>query len=71
MINRSCTKSLSLDEKIRKTFKRRYTVERTNKAETQPKEQSEKAESYWENLLNEIQLKGPKRQRDNNNKEDF
>ena len=36
-------------------------VERTNKAEIRPKEQSEKAESFRENLWNEIQLKGPYR----------
>ena len=35
-----------------------YTVERTNKAETRPEEQSEKVESYRENLWNKIQLKG-------------
>ena len=35
-------------------------VERTNKAEIRPEEQSEKAElSCRENLWNEIQLKGP------------
>ena len=38
----------------------------TNKAELRPKEQSEeaeKAESCWVNLWNEIQLKGPSRQK--------
>ena len=40
-------------------FKRRYIVERTNKAEVRPEEQSEKTESCWENLWNETQLKGP------------
>ena len=34
-------------------------VERTNKAEIRPEEQSEKTDSYQENLWNEIQLKGP------------
>ena len=34
-------------------------VERTNKAEIRPEEQSEKTESCLENLWNEIQLKGP------------
>ena len=38
--------------------KKRHTVERTNKAEIRPEEQSEKMESGQENLLNEIQLKG-------------
>ena len=38
----------------------RYVVERANKAEIRPEEQSEKAESCRENLWNEIQLKGPK-----------
>ena len=36
-----------------------YIVERTNKAEIRPEEQSEKAESCRENLWNEIQFKGP------------
>ena len=34
-------------------------VKRTSESEIRPKEQSEKAESCRENLLNEIQLKGP------------
>ena len=37
----------------------RYVVERTNKANIRPEEQSEKAESCEENLWNEIQSKGP------------
>ena len=36
-----------------------YTVERTSKAEIRSGEQSEKAKNCWENLWNEIQLKGP------------
>ena len=40
-----------------------YTVERTNKAEIRPEEQGEKTESCWDNSWNEIQLKGPKRQK--------
>ena len=44
---------------MRETFIKRYRVERTNKAEVEPEEQSEKAESCWENLWSEIQLKGP------------
>ena len=36
-----------------------YTVERTNKAELRPEEQSEEAESCRESVWNEIQLKGP------------
>ena len=39
---------------LRETFIKRYTVERTNKAEMRPEEQSEKAESCRENLWNEI-----------------
>ena len=38
---------------------KRYIAEKTNKAEIRPEEQSEKVESCWENLCNEIQLKGP------------
>ena len=44
---------------LKKTFMKRYVVERTNKAETRAEEQSEKAESCRENLRKEIQLKGP------------
>ena len=44
---------------LKETFIKRYMVERTNKAEIRPEEQSEKAESCRENLWNEIQLKGP------------
>ena len=43
---------------LRETFIKRYIVERTNKAEVRPEEQSEKAESCLENLWSEIQLKG-------------
>ena len=35
-----------------------YIVEKTNKAEIKPEEQSKKTESCWENLWKEIQLKG-------------
>ena len=38
-------------------------VERTNKAEISPEEQSEKTESCRENLLNAIQLKRPQGQK--------
>ena len=44
---------------LKETFIQRQIVERTNKAEIRPEEQSEKAESCRENLWNEIQLKGP------------
>ena len=48
---------------LRETFIKRYIVKRTNKAETRPKEQNDKAGSCcWENLWNEIQSKGPSRQ---------
>ena len=40
-------------------FIKRYTVERTNKAEIRLGEQSENTESCRENLRNEIQVKGP------------
>ena len=46
-----------------KFFLQRYIVEWTNKAEIRLEEQSEKAESCRENLWNEIQLKGPYRQK--------
>ena len=38
-------------------------VERTNKAGVRREKHSEKTESYRENLWNEIQLKGPQRQK--------
>ena len=43
---------------MKETFMKRHIVERTNKAEIRPVEQSEKTESCKENLWNEIQLKG-------------
>ena len=48
---------------LRETFVKRCVVKRTDKAEVRPEEQSEKAESCLENLWNEIQLKGPERQK--------
>ena len=44
---------------LRETVEKRYIVERTNTAKIRPEEQSEKAKSCRENILNEIQLKGP------------
>ena len=44
---------------LRETFIRRYVVERTNKAETNLEEQSEKTEGSHDNLWNKIQLKEP------------
>ena len=43
---------------LKETFIKKYIVEKTNKAEIRPEEQSEKAEGCRENLWNEIQLKG-------------
>ena len=43
---------------LRDTFIKRYTVEKTDKAEIRP-EENEETESCRENLWNEIQLKGP------------
>ena len=43
---------------LKETFINRYIVERTNKAEIRPEEQSEKVESCRENLWKEMQLKG-------------
>ena len=43
---------------LRETFIKRYIVERTDKAEIRLEQQSEKAESYQEDLRNEVQLKG-------------
>ena len=44
---------------FRETFRKRHIVERTNKAEIRPEEQSEKVESCREDLWNEIRVKGP------------
>ena len=44
---------------FRETFIKRYIAERTNTAEIRPEEQTETAESWWENLCNKTQLKGP------------
>ena len=44
---------------LKETFIKRCIVERINKAEIRPEEQSEKTESCRENLWNEIELKGP------------
>ena len=44
---------------LKDIFIKRYIVERTNKAEMRPEEQSEKVDSCRENLWNEIELKGP------------
>ena len=44
-------------------LKKRYIVDRTNKAEIRPEEQSEKTENCRGNLWNEIRLKGPYRQK--------
>ena len=45
---------------LKETFIKRHIVERAYEVEIRPAEQSEKTESCLENLLNEIQLKGPK-----------
>ena len=43
---------------LKETFIKRCIVERANKSEIRPEEQSDKTESCRENLWNEIQLKG-------------
>ena len=48
---------------LKGTFIKKYIVERINKAEIRQEEQSEKAESFRESVWNEIQLKGPWRQK--------
>ena len=54
---------LGITSGLKETFIKRYKVERTNKAEIRPEERSEKTESCRENLWNEIQSKGPLRQK--------
>ena len=51
--------SLWIISGLKETFIKRYTVERTNKAEMRPEELSEKTVSCRENSRNEIKLKGP------------
>ena len=48
---------LAIISGLKETFINRHIVERTDKAETRPVEQSEKADGSRENLWNEIQLK--------------
>ena len=48
---------------LKETFIKRYIFEMTKKAEIRQEEKSEKTERCRENLWNEIQLKGPKRQK--------
>ena len=48
---------------LKEIFRQICAVERTKEAEIRPEEQSEKAESCRGNLWNEIQLKGPYRQK--------
>ena len=43
--------------RLKESFIKRYVVERTNKADIRPEEQSEKAKSCREKLWNGIQLK--------------
>ena len=50
--------------KILGRLSKRDIVERTNKAEMRQEEQNRKVESCRENLWNEIQLKGPLRQKE-------
>ena len=42
---------------LKETFIKRYIVERTNKTEIRPEEQSEETENSRENLWNKIRLK--------------
>ena len=48
---------------LKETLIKIYIVERINKAEIRPEEQSEKTDNCRKKLWNEIQLKGPQRQR--------
>ena len=50
---------LGITSGLKETFMKKHIVERTNKTEIRPEEQSEKTESCWEDLWNEIQLKEP------------
>ena len=50
---------LGITSGLKETFMKRHIVERTNKAEIRPEEQSEKTESCRETSWIEIQFKGP------------
>ena len=52
------SQSQGITSGLNETFMKRYIVERTNRAEVRPEEQSEKAKSCRENLWNETELKG-------------
>ena len=58
--------------RVQQTFKQKdanyYIVERTNKAEIRPEEQRDKVERCRESLWNEMQLKGPQRKTQEQNK---
>ena len=49
---------LGITSGLEETFLKRYIVERTDKAERSPEEQSEKTKNNQENLWDEIHLKG-------------
>ena len=53
---------------LKEAFVKIHFVERTNKAELRPEEQSEKTESCRENLWHEIQMKGYKNRNRHKNK---
>ena len=53
------TQLLGIISGLKKTFIKRYIVERASKAELRTQEQSEQTESRRENLWNAIQLKRP------------
>ena len=53
---------------FRKRLIKIYSVERTSKAEIRFGKQSKKAENCWENLWNEIQLKGPQEKNKHKNR---
>ena len=58
------SQSVGIISGLKETLIKTYIVERTNKAEIRPEEQSEKMESYREDLWNEIHLKGPQKQKE-------
>ena len=52
------SQSLGIISGLKETLVKGYIVETTSETEIRPEEESEKTESCWENLWNEIQLKG-------------
>ena len=54
-----CSQPVGIISGLKEMSRKRYIVERINMEEIRQEEHNEKMESCWDNLWNEIQLKGP------------